>query len=162
MSARITGVAAAAAAVDREIADLGKGWTLELDLPAAPRAPYRTLRPRARAPGPQPTNAEVIDHLAAMRRDVFALTDADRATLTSLLVGQYRAGLRGAALWTAIGSAWRGRVVERMRAGAGQRPVSPAWAARKARLGYPTTPSVASGQLADAIRSALVRVRRTR
>lgn len=162
MSARITGVAEACAAIDQEIADLGKGWSLELDLPAAPREPYRTLRPRTRAPGPQPTNAEVIDHLAAMRRDVFALTEADRAALVSLVVGRYRAGVRGAALWTTIGSAWRARVVERMRDGTSAPPVSPQWAARKLRLGYPSTPSVASGQLARAIGSALVRVRKTR
>lgn len=162
MSARITGLAEAMAAIDREIADLGKGWTLELDLPAAPREPYRTLRPRTKPPGPQPTNAEVIDHLARLRRDVFALTEADRAALVALLVGQYRNGLRGAALWTALGSAWRGRVVARMRDGTSAPPVSPAWAARKARLGYPVTPSIASEQLARAIGGALVRVRKVR
>ena len=49
-----------------------------------------------------------------------------------------------------------------MRSGAAAPPVSDAWAARKARLGYPTTSSIASGQLARAIATALPRVRKIR
>lgn len=162
MSARITGIPQAMAAIDAAIAELGKKWEVALDLPTAPREPYRTLRPRTRAPGPQPTNAEVIDHLAAMRRDVFALTQTDREALVSALVGAYRGGLRGAALYATIASAWRDRVVARMRAGEAADPVSSRWAARKTALGYPTTSSIASGQLARAIAAAFPRVRKIR
>lgn len=162
MSARITGLSEAMAAIDAKVAELGKQWTVELDLPATPREPYPTLRPRTRPAGPQPTNARVIDHLAAMGRDVFALTEADRQALTSALVGRYRDGLRGAALYATIASSWRDRVVERMRAGTAAPDVSPGWAARKARLGFPTTSSIASGQLARALAAAFPRVRKVR
>lgn len=158
----MTGLTQAQAAIDAKVAELGKQWSVELDLPATPRAPYPTLRPRTRPPGPQPTNSQVIDHLAGMGRDVFALTEADRQALTSSLVGRYRDGLRGAALYVTIASSWRDRVVERMRSGATADPVSPGWAARKTRLGFPTTASIASGQLVRAIQSAFPRVRKIR
>ncbi len=162
MTARITGVPQAIAAVDAAIASLGKQWEVSLALPTAPREPYRTLRPRVRAPGPQPTNAEVIDHLTAMKRDPFALTLDDRAAVARTVVERFRGGLSGAALYSAVATTWRDRVVERMRAGNAAPPVSAAWAARKAKLGYPTTSSVASAQLLRAVASALPRVRSIR
>lgn len=162
MSARMTGAAQAVAAVNATIDGLGRDWTVDLDLGAAPRAPYRTLRPRTLAPGPQPTNGRVVDHLAAAGRDPFELRPADRAEIARDLVARFRAGLRGAALYATAASSWRALVVARMRAGTAAPAVSAAWADRKARLGYPTTSSVASGQLVRAIESALPRVRKIR
>lgn len=162
MSARVTGVASALAAVNASIESMGREWSVDLDLGAGPRQPYRTLTPRTSSPGPQPTNGQVVDHLAKMGRDPFKLAPADRATIARSLVGAYRQGLRGAALLTSIASGWRGLVAQRMRAGTAADAVSAEWAARKARLGYPTTSSVASGQLVRAIESALPRVRRIR
>ena len=158
----MAGEAQAAAALHALLDGLGTNWEVSLDLPTAPRQPYRTLRPRKGPAGPQPTNAAVIDHLAAMGRDVFALTPADRAAVVLALVGRFRAGLRGAALYATAAGAWRDRVVARMRDGSAAPPVSAAWAERKARLGYPVTSSVASGQLARAIAAAFPRVRKIR
>lgn len=154
--------AAAVAKVHAVIDGLGREWTVDLDLGAGARQPYRTLNPRTKPAGPQPTNGQVVDHLAAAGRDPFALTPADRAELARDLVARFRAGLRGAALYATAASGWRDRVVARMRAGTAADAVSPAWAERKARLGYPTTSSVASGQLVRAISAALPRVRKIR
>jgi len=162
MGAEMTGAASSVAALKKIIDDLGHTWEVSLALPTAERQPLKTIEPRTKPAGPQPTNAQVIDHLARMGRDPFEVTTADRAALARDLVGRYRQGLRGAALYTAIASGWRGRLVERMRRGAAAPPVSPEWAARKARLGYPTTSSVASGQLVRAIESALPRARKIR
>ena len=162
MSARVTGVAAALAAVNVAVEAMGREWSVDLDLGAAPRQPYRTLHPRAGSPGVQPTNGAVVDHLTAAGRDPFKLAPADRATIARGLVDSYRQGLRGAALYASIASSWRTLVARRMRAGTAAPAVSGAWAARKARLGYPTTSSVASGQLVRAIESALPRVRKIR
>jgi hypothetical protein len=162
VSARVTGVAAALSAVNAVVEGMGREWSVDLDLGAAPRQPYRTLRPRVGSPGAQPTNGAVVDHLAAAGRDPFKLTPTDRATIARDLVGSYRQGLRGAALYASIASSWRTLVVQRMRAGTAAPAVSAAWADRKARLGYPTTSSVASGQLVRAIESALPRVRKVR
>ena len=158
----MTGAAEAAAALHKMLDELGVTWEVSLPLPDAPREPYRTLRPREGAAPVQPTNAKVIDHLTAMGRDPFALTEADKAHVAAALVERHRRGLRGAALYASGASAWRDRVVERMRGGAAAPPVSDAWAARKARLGYPTTSSIASGQLARALAAALPRVRKIR
>lgn len=158
----MTGAASALAGLKKTIDDMGRTWEVSLALPTAARQPLRTLHPRKKAPGPQPTNAEVIDRLAKMGRDPFAITATDRATLARDLVGRYRQGLRGAALYVAIATGWRDRNVERMRAGTAAPPVSAVWAARKAALGYPTTSSVASGQLVGAAASALPRVRKIR
>lgn len=158
----MTGGAKAVAEINAVIDGLGREWEVALALPTSARQPLRTLEPRSGPAGPQPTNAEVIDHLARAGRDPFELRDADRAELARDLVGRYRQGLRGAALYTAIASGWRSRVAARMRAGTAAPPVSAVWAARKAKLGYPTTSSVASGQLVRAIGSALPRVRKIR
>ena len=104
----------------------------------------------------------VVDHLAKMGRDPFVVTEDDRAALVARAVALHASGVRGAALWVGTSSTWRARVAERMRAGTAAPAVSAAWAARKARLGYPTTPSVASAQLVRAIQGAALRVRRTR
>ena len=158
----MTGATEAVAMLRREVEGMGREWSVELDLGDEARAPYRTVNPRKKPPGPQPTNGAVVDHLARMRRDPFAVTDEDRAAMIARAVERHAAGVRGAALWTGVSSTWRGRVYDRVVGGTAADPVSPAWAARKARLGYPVTPSVASGQLARAIRSAPLRVRRTR
>lgn len=158
----MTGGAAAVAGLNATIDGMGREWEVALALSTAARQPLRTIEPRTAPAGPQPTNAEVIDHLARAGRDPFELRAGDRAELARGLVGSFRAGLRGAALYAAIASGWRGLVVRRMRAGTAAPPVSRAWAERKARLGYPTTSSVASGQLVRAIESALPRVRKIR
>ncbi len=158
----MTGAAESATALHKLLDDLGVTWEVSLPLPDAPREPYRTLTPREGAAPVQPTNAEVIDHLTRMRRDPFALTEADKAHVAAALVERFRRGLRGAALYSSAASAWRDRVVERMYAGTAAPPVSDAWAAGKARLGYPVTSSVASGQLARVIAAALPRVRKIR
>jgi hypothetical protein len=158
----MTGGAAAVAGLNAVIDGLGREWEMALALPTGARQPLRTLKPRTGPAGPQPTNAEVIDHLARADRDPFELRDADRAELARDFVARYRQGLRGAALYTAIASGWRSLVVARMRAGTAAPPVSAVWAACKARLGYPTTSSVASGQLVRAVESALPRVRKIR
>lgn len=158
----MTGAAESAAALHKLLDDLGVTWEVSLPLPDAPREPYRTLRPREGAAPVQPTDAAVIDHLTAMGRDPFALTEADRAHVAAALVERHRRGLRGAALYASAASAWRDRVVERMRGGRAAAPVSAVWAARKAALGYPVTSSVASGQLVRAVAAALPRVRKIR
>lgn len=158
----MTGGAAVVAGLNAVIDGMGREWEVALDLPTSQRQPLRTLEPRAGPAGAQPTNAEVIDHLARAGRDPFELRDGDRAELARDLVARYRAGLRGAALYVAIASGWRVIVARRMRAGTAAPPVSAPWAARKARLGYPVTSSVASGQLVRAIESALPRVRKIR
>lgn len=158
----MTGAAESAAALHRLLDDLGVTWEVSLPLPDAPRDPYRTLAPRKGAAPVQPTNAEVIDHLTAMGRDPFILTEADKAHVSAALVERHRRGLRGAALLASAASAWRDRIVDRMRGGTAAPAVSAAWADRKARLGYPTTSSIASGQLARVIAAALPRVRKIR
>lgn len=158
----MTGASETVAMLRREVESMGVEWSVDLDLGDKARQPYRTVNPRKKPPGPQPTNGEVVDHLAKMGRDPFVVTEDDRAALVARAVALHAAGVRGAALWVGTSSAWRARVAERMRAGTAAPAVSAAWAARKARLGYPTTPSVASAQLVRAIQGAALRVRRTR
>lgn len=158
----MTGAAESAAALHKMLDELGVTWEVSLPLPTTPRDPYPTLRPRVGAAPVQPTHAEVIDHLTTMGRDPFALTEADKAHVAAALVERHRRGLRGAALLASAASAWRDRLVERMRGGTAAPPVSARWAERKARLGFPTTSSIASGQLARALAAALPRVRKIR
>lgn len=158
----MTGASAALAQVTATIDGMGREWSVELDLGAGARAPYRTINPRKRPAGPQPTTGQVVDHLARAGRDPFELRPADRAELARSLVGHFRRGVRGAALYAVTASGWRDLVAARMRAGTAAPAVSAAWAERKARLGYPVTSSVASGQLVRAISAALPRVRKIR
>lgn len=153
--------------VDAMVRDLGATWTVSLALSSAPREPYPTLglrrRPRTAS---QPTNSELIDHLADGGRDVFALTPSMRAEILADVRSQVRARggltkLAGAALMLLVASAWRRIVVaHRRRGGDGIKPPGAAWASRKAVLGLQPGSLKASGQMLDEIESSQIIVQR--
>lgn len=160
MSARVEGLTEARARILDAVANLGTSWEMLLRMPPGPRAPIATIHPRTTAPGTQPTNAEVLDYLAAAGRDPFAVQSADRARIAGDALRDTRQ-LSGAALATSIANRFRAVAVERMRGGA-LPSITTAWAQRKARLGYPSSPGVASGQLSRALASAQILVRKVR
>lgn len=160
MSARISGLTEARDRVLDAVASLGTSWEMLLRLPQTPRAPYATLRPRTAAPGTLPTNGAVLDALAARGRDPFVAQANDRARIASDAMRDTRS-LSGAALALSIANRFRAFAVERMRGGA-MPSISAEWSRRKSRLGYPSSPGVASGQLSRALGSAQILVRKVR
>ena len=153
--------------VEALVRDLGATWTASLALSSTPRDPYPTmgLRHRARTAA-QPTNSEVIDHLAKGGRDVFTLTPAMRAEILRDVLSQVRVRgglvkLAGAALMLIVASAWRRIVLaHRRRGGDGIAQPGAAWAARKAALGLQPGSLKASGQMLDEIASSQIIVQR--
>jgi hypothetical protein len=153
--------------VEALVRDLGSTWTASLALSNTPREPYPTLGQRNRArTAPQPTNSEVIDHLAKGGRDVFTLTPAMRAEILREVLSQVRVRgglvkLAGAALMVIVATAWRRVVLEhRRRGGDGIAQPGAAWAARKAALGLQPGSLKASGQMLTDVAGAQLIVQR--
>lgn len=139
----------------REIGEgLGRTWTVSLDLPAEPRDPYPTLRPR-KGPAPvQPTNATV----ALVQPWLTAQTDVSRARLYEALRDAWARGIQhGGQLMLVAGQAWKRVAVERSQGSlTDSHPDTntAAWRERKGRLGLDTASGRASGQLARALEAS--------
>jgi hypothetical protein len=154
MVSNTTGLARLAAKA-REIAEgLGRSWSVELLMPAEPRDPYPTLRPRTRPAGLQPTNADVALANPWLSEKTPTADDRVRAALADA----WRRGIHnGGALMMVAAHAWKRVLVDRatnalvdVRAPSN----SSAWAERKQRLGLTPAAGQASGQLALALEAA--------
>lgn len=139
----------------REIAEnLGRTWSAELLMPAAPRDPLPTLRPRTRPAGQQPTNADV----ALANPWLAEMTPTAEDRVHAALADAWRRGIHnGGALMLIAAQAWKRVLVDRatnalvdVRAPSN----SSAWAERKQRLGLTPAAGQASGQLARALEAA--------
>ena len=155
---------------------LGSRWTVEFKLPATPRQPPRTLKPRKGAPPKQPTVAEVIGYFTlgtntGPARDMFTVNDYARRWLATRIVDRFLAQAtsggtipNAGALMTTIAFGLRELVIQRWEAGGGDLNLTPLTAqhvAHKVALGYPTRTGTMTGQSLQALRRAQPIARRT-
>ena len=158
------GLAALQRSVANAAAELGRGVTLALVLPATPRRAYPTVRGRVRK-GAQPTNGEVLLRLKVHGHAVTEIPVQARGRIIRETVESLRG--RGpipnaGALWLALGARWRALVIERVESGGGDLgsdPNPPVYARYKQQLGLQYGPLRASGQLLDALQSSRVEIR---
>ncbi len=143
---------------------LGGSWGVTLSMPDTARQPYRTLHPRKKPAPPQPTNAEVLKFLLAMKGDFLKNTPQLRAHLTQEMTQRFVS--RGTfpnmqALMMAAAVIYKDWMVERLY-GEGKdiavKGNSAAWTRRKLQLGYSRKILMASGQLAKAINKSIPRI----
>ena len=154
---RLKQVAARVAAL---AADWGRTYDVVLALPDVPRRPYPVLRDRTKPAGPQPTNTQVLGFLAAGGRDMLQVTPMVR----SMAVAETLAALRVDVIPSpqvvrlVLANAYRRAVLYVAETGAGLKPNTPEWRARKQRLGLSTRPGRASSQLLDALKRSQIRI----
>lgn len=138
----------------------GRRWSLALQLRDARRDPYPTLRPRTRgAPSPS-SNADVV----LANPWVTRMTPAAKAVVLAAMSAAWERGVRnGGALMLVAAQAWRGVVLARSRRqmtdSAPPRTTSE-WSERKRRLGLAAQDGTASGQMAHALETSTVIVRK--
>jgi len=150
-------VAARVAAIAQ---DWGRTYDVVLAMPEVPRRPYPVLRNRTKPAGPQPTNTEVLGFLEAGGRNLLAVTPMVR----SMAVAETLAALRPDVIpgpqvvKLVLANAYRRAVLYVAETGAGLKPNTPEWRARKQRLGLSTRPGRASSQLLAALKRSMIRI----
>ena len=147
------GVASVKAKIANLVASLGERYTLEIRLPDAEAHKLAWFDGGTSSQPARPT---------------MGIGDAERSAAAAAVAGRVTMDPSGRlnvlVALTAAGNAVRLVYVGRLRAGGGDRQwaaLSPAYAARKQRLGQPTVPGVATGATDSALQGALVVVRRT-
>lgn len=153
----------ASAAIARMASDWGRTYDVQLVLGGQPRQPYKVLRNRTEAPGPQPTNTQVLGFLAAGGRDLLEVTPAMRAQIIRSVAHEsqrYQPGTipSQSTVQMAIALAYKDAVIKIAETGQGLRPNSAEWLNRKRQLGYALTPARASSQLLNALKRANIRI----
>lgn len=170
------------------VAGLGGQYEVLLPLSTAPRKPYKTVgrksalrragewvRHVTRTSG-LPSNADVLGWFVAgtarqPARNILDVTQGMRQEIVDEVERAFYTRASGGSvpsieqLKFPIANAYKRFVLNRFESGGGDlnlAPLSPAWRARKLRLGYPAKIGTASGQLVTAIRKATPVVRRVR
>lgn len=149
-----------AAKIAQIAAEWGRQWDVVLALPEVPRRPYPVLRDRTKPAGPQPTNTDVLGFLEAGGRDILAVTPMVRAmTIADTMAALKPDTIPNAqAVRFTLANAYRRAVIYVAETGAGLKPNTPEWRARKARLGLSTRPGRASSQLLAALKRSMIRI----
>lgn len=150
---------------------LGETWTAAVQIDGSPREPYRTVKPRTGPAPAQITNGELLDIYQGTPRDVFKLSEADRAAIARDALGRLGDKLledeertlriNNQAMCLLIAGAWRRFLLARLAAGAFP-ATTPEWRLRKGRLGLDLRPMNASLQLYRSLERSLVTAQRTR
>lgn len=171
MSVSIEGIDKVRMRLQGLAASLGETWTAAVQIDGSPRQPCPTIKPRTSPAPTQITNGELLDVYAGTPRDVFNLSEADRAAIARDALGRLGDKLledgekvlriNNQAMCLLIAGAWRRFLLARLASGTMPAP-SVKWTQRKARLGLDLRPMNASLQLYRALYRALVTAQRTR